>query len=204
MPTTVIQNDMKLTDRIQKAINTACTLHAGQTRKGDKDLPYISHPFCVAWILADYTNDEDIIIASLLHDVLEDVAGYYYEDIEKVFGADVTRIVRELSEDKNPNVVSDDRGTWEYRKKEYLANLEKDSEAALFICAADKMHNLQTMIASYEKHGDSLWERFNAPFEKQLWFYQEILNVLKKKLNNRITNDYERQLEKLLSLRKVK
>jgi (p)ppGpp synthase/HD superfamily hydrolase len=45
----------------------------------------------------------------LLHDVLEDVPGYYYEDLKKDFGAAVADIVRDLSEDKDPNVESDDK-----------------------------------------------------------------------------------------------
>ena len=59
-----------LTPKIQKAINTATTLHKDQKRKGG-EYPYAVHLFSVAWILKDYTEDEDVIVASLLHDVLE-------------------------------------------------------------------------------------------------------------------------------------
>jgi len=52
---------MKLTQKIQQAINLASRLHLGQVRKGDSGLPYISHPFSVAWILSNYTEDEDIM-----------------------------------------------------------------------------------------------------------------------------------------------
>ena len=72
------------TSHIQKAINKAADLHRGQIRKGD-GLPYIVHPFSVALILLKYTNDEDIIAAGLLHDVLEDVEGYEYEDLKRNF-----------------------------------------------------------------------------------------------------------------------
>jgi (p)ppGpp synthase/HD superfamily hydrolase len=53
----------------------ACRLHLNQVRKADEGLPYISHPFSVAWILSSYTDDEDTIKAGLLHDILEDVPG---------------------------------------------------------------------------------------------------------------------------------
>ena len=54
---------MKLTAKIQKAIDLASMLHIGQVRKGNDDLPYISHPFSVAWILSEYTDDEDVVVA---------------------------------------------------------------------------------------------------------------------------------------------
>ncbi|MEK7182016.1 MAG: HD domain-containing protein, partial [Patescibacteria group bacterium] len=63
---------MFLTPQIDKAIQRATVLHHGQERKGT-GAPYIVHPYAVAFLLAHYTDDEDVIIAGLLHDVLEDV-----------------------------------------------------------------------------------------------------------------------------------
>ena len=51
---------MKLTPLIQKAIDTAARLHRHQSRKNDKDLPYVSHPFSVALILSEYTIKPEI------------------------------------------------------------------------------------------------------------------------------------------------
>lgn len=193
-------NHLKLTEKLQKAINTASRLHVGQVRKGDNDLPYVSHPFSVAWILRGYTKDENTIIAGLLHDVLEDVPGYRYEDLEKDFGAIVASIVKELSEDKDPNVQSDDKATWEYRKKKYLQGVKRHSEKALMVCAADKIHNLQTMTEAYKEQGKALWDKFNAPSDKKLWFYEEVLKVLKQcGLDDRIVKDYERELARMKS-----
>ena len=193
-------NHPRLTEKLQKAINTASRLHVGQVRKGDNDLPYISHPFSVAWILRDYTVDENTIIAGLLHDVLEDVAGYRYQELEKDFGEEVASLVKELSEDKDPNVQGDDKATWEYRKKRYLQGLKRHSEKALMVCAADKIHNLQTMIGAYKEQGEALWGKFNAPSDKKLWFYEEVLKVLKERgLDDRIVKDYEHELARLQS-----
>lgn len=192
---------MKLTQKIQQAINLASRLHLGQVRKGDSGLPYISHPFSVAWILSNYTEDEDVIIGGLLHDVLEDVKGYYYDDMVRDFGERVAQIVKGVSEDKDPNVESDERATWEERKSKYLAGLEHDSEESLMVCAADKIHNLQSMINAYKKKGDALWDNFNSPKEKKLWLYQEILKFMKGRLNNPIVNELEEvynQAEKTL------
>ncbi len=182
---------MKLTQKIQQAINLASRLHLGQVRKGDSGLPYISHPFSVAWILSNYTEDEDVIIGGLLHDVLEDVKGYYYDDLVRDFGERVAQIVKGVSEDKDPNVESDERATWEERKSKYLAGLEHDSDEALMVCAADKIHNLQSMIDAYREKGEELWANFNSPKEKKLWLYQEILKFMKGKLNNPIVAELE-------------
>ena len=192
---------MKLTPWIQQAINLASRLHSGQVRKGDVDLPYISHPFSVAWILSNYTDDEDIIISGLLHDTLEDVKGYYYEDLKRDFGVKVAEIVKGVSEDKDPNVESDEKATWEDRKTKYLAGLDNDSNESLMVCAADKIHNLQSMIDAYQEKGEALWDSFNSPKDKKLWLYQEIAKTLKKKLNSPIVAELEvvyREAEKIL------
>ncbi len=177
------------TPTIQKAINIASRLHAGQIRKGSGDLPYISHPFSVAWILSEYTDDEDVIVAGLLHDILEDVKNYRFDDMVRDFGERVAQIVKGVSEDKDPNIVSDEKATWKERKSKYLQGLEHDSTEALMVCAADKIHNLQSMIDDYEVQGDSFWEKFNAPNDEKLWFYSEVGRILENRLKNPIVKD---------------
>ena len=197
----ITQNIMKLTPKIQQAINLASRLHSGQTRKGDSGLPYISHPFSVAWILSNYTDDEDVIVGALLHDVLEDVKGYYYDDLVKDFNERVAQIVKGVSEDKDPNIESDGQATWETRKLKYLAGLENDSDESLLVCCADKIHNLQSMIDAYKEKGEELWTYFNSPKDKKLWIYQEILKFMKKRLNSPIVSELEdvySQAEKFL------
>jgi (p)ppGpp synthase/HD superfamily hydrolase len=189
---------MKLTPKIQKAINLSSELHAGQVRKGDDNLPYISHPYSVA---CNYTNDEDIIVSGLLHDVLEDVKGYYYDDMVRDFGEKIAQIVKGVSEDKDPNVESEEKATWEERKRKYLNTLESDSEESLMVCAADKIHNLQSMMDAYQVKGETLWNNFNSPKEKKLWLYKEVLKILKVRLNSLIVAELDavyRQAEKIL------
>jgi len=173
------------TSYIQKAINKAADLHRGQIRKGD-GLPYIVHPFSVALILSNYTDDEDIIIAGLLHDVLEDVENYNFEDLKKDFGEKVARIVREVSEE------GEDLGSknWKERKQKYLSHLENASFEALMICAADKIHNLISLIEAYNKQGRKVFENFNAPIEKKMEFYEKVLEILQRKLDNKIVERF--------------
>lgn len=185
---------MKLTPKIQKAINYASRLHAKQIRKGDKDLPYVSHCFTTAWILNEYTRDENIIVAGLLHDVLEDVPGYGYEKLKKDFGQRVAKIVKGVSEDKDPNKKEDEK-PWIERKQDYLDHLKKDSKESMMVSTADKIHNLQSMRDAYREQGEKLWKNFNSPADKKLWFYEEVYKIVKGKLRNKIVEELNKQIK---------
>ena len=184
---------MKLTPKIQKAINYASRLHAKQIRKGDKDLPYVSHCFTTAWILNEFTKDEDIIVAGLLHDVLEDVPGYGYKKLKQDFGKRVADIVKGVSEDKDPNKKEDEK-PWIERKQDYLDHLKKDSKESMMVSTADKIHNLQSMRDAYREQGEKMWKNFNSPSDKKLWFYEEVYKIVKGKLRNKIVGELAKQL----------
>ena len=187
---------MNLTPKIQKAIIGASVLHKDQKRKGD-GLPYIIHPYSVAFILSNYTDDEDVIVAGLLHDVLEDVPEYTKEDLKNDFGERVCKIVQEVSEDKDPNDSQEkEKISWQERKEKYIANLKTDSQEALLVSCADKIHNLKAMLAAYKNQGEELWKNFNAPKEKISWYYGEVLEVMKDKLKNEIVGELAETYEK--------
>lgn len=193
---------MMLTDRIQKAINLSAEKHLGQIRKAD-GLPYIVHPFGVAWILSECSDDEDVIVAGLLHDVLEDVKGYYFEDMQKDFGDKVALIVKGVSEDKDPNVETDEKATWMERKQKYLDHLRSSSDESILVSAADKVHNLRSMKAAYEAHGEAIWQSFNSPSDKKLWFYEEVLKIAQEKLGeHKLINYLQKELKavKMISM----
>ena len=187
---------LSLTPKIQKAIIRATKLHWNQIRKGDglPYLPYIIHPYSVAFIVSRYTIDEDTIAAAFLHDVLEDVKKEEYNDKQmiKEFGQNVFNIVKGVSEEKDASITKkEEKATWEERKRKYLERLRHDSEGSLIVCAADKIHNLQSMIDAYKVQGDKLFSKFNSPANKKLWFYGEVLKILKDKLNNKIVKELE-------------
>ncbi len=184
---------MRLTPKIQKAVNYAADKHAKQKRKGDK-LPYVVHPFSVAWMLADYTNNEDVVVAGLLHDILEDVKGSSFEELAREFGKEVATIVRDVSEEKDPNVVTDKQKTWEERKRKYLQHLTVSSDEALMVSVADKIQNLSSLVAAYHKRGEALWKEFSSPPDKKLWFYEEVFAIAKKRLKGGLVADLERAL----------
>lgn len=183
---------MILTPLIQQAINRASELHLHQMRRIG-GLPFIVHPFSVGFILSHYTSNDQIIAAGLLHDVLEDVSGYTESDMTREFGPEVVRIVKEVTEDKNPDdSIETNRATWEKRKTNYLAHLKNDSFEGLMVCCADKIHNLQSMLQAYHDLGDVIWSRFNAPKDQLIWFHKEVMFTLKASLHNDILTEYER------------
>ena len=180
---------MEYTDKIYEAINLVCNLHIHQTRKGN-NTPYVSHCFSVAWILSNYTNNEDVIVAGLLHDVLEDVPEYTKEQITDQFGINVANLVSNVSEPK-----TDDNGKslpWELRKQIYFKQLETGSNDALLISIADKIHNIKSIINSYHTNGNGIWQYFKSTKEQQLNRYQQILDYAKTKLNSSIVEDFEK------------
>jgi len=172
---------MQYNARIGKAIVIAAIAHNGQNRKGT-DIPYITHPVAVALLASEYTDDEDIIIGALFHDILEDVSSDIYSEkhMRADFGDRVTDLVKAVSEDKNPG---EPEKPWKERKAAYIKHLRHSTDTgAIVISAADKIHNLASIIQDFQVTGDELWQRFNAPKEQQLWYYQTVTEIIGEKL----------------------
>lgn len=183
----------KFTPQIQKALNLAGELHDGQERKGD-GLPYIVHPVAVAWIISEYSEDEDVITAAILHDTVEDCE-YSKEQLENDFGPRVAEMVMSVTETNKED-------PWQKRKDDYLAHLEKASYEAQLICAADKLHNLQSMIAAIEKYSqEEAIKKFNAPLDKKIWFYKKCTETISKnpKIPKELIDKINKSLETLES-----
>lgn len=175
---------MFLSERIDRAIERATVLHGEQKRK-ITEAPYIVHPYAVAFLLAHFSDDEDVIIAGLLHDVLEDVPGYTYEMLLGEFGERVANIVQEVTEDLTDEEQEDftlRKENWKERKDKYLANLKDDSQEALLIAAADKIHNMRSLISGYQSAGPSVMDSFNANKERFLWFHGEVVKLIRERL----------------------
>jgi myo-inositol-1(or 4)-monophosphatase len=173
-----------MTESFEKAVKFAAEKHAGQKRKGT-DRPYITHPLKVKEILEDDNCEDKVIIAGILHDVLEDTDATP-EEIEALFGAEVLSIIRAETEDKSKS--------WKERKSHTIEHLASAPLEVKLVCCADKLANLQDMADDYAEIGDKLWERFNAPDGKEdiLWYYGEILNKIEKLKNYQMYKQYER------------
>ena len=163
---------------IQKAITYAAIKHEGQKRKGT-NIPYIIHPMEVMQILTAMDCSQDVIIAGILHDILEDT-GTKPEEIRETFGDTILALVQSESEDKSK--------TWKERKRATIDELQTASTETRLVCFADKLSNIRSMLIDKEAIGAKLWERFNASKEDIEWYYRSIAEVLKKTQVNGFCN----------------
>ena len=163
--------------KIEQAIKFAVDAHAGMKRKG-KERPYILHPMEVMCIVADMSEDEDVIAAAVLHDAVEDTE-VTAADIEREFGARVAALVMAESEDKMRSLPAEE--SWKLRKQatvEHLKTLGRDEK---LICLGDKLANIREMSRDHALLGDKLWERFNQKDKREhAWYYKSILGVLEE------------------------
>lgn len=154
---------------LHNALIFAARAHHGQMRKGT-DIPYIVHPFEVAQILSESGCGNTVIIAALLHDTLEDT-NVTKEEILRLFGGEVLRLVTACSEDKSKS--------WEARKQQTIDELrERADYETLLVAGADKLSNLRSMKVDLDEIGNELWKRFNRGRAQQSWYYGELLDAL--------------------------
>src|SRR3989338_5902512 len=184
---------MFLTSRLEKALSVTLIIHEKQKRKVDNITPYAVHPISVAMLLSRYTDDEDIIIAGLLHDAFEDTK-YTPKDLGEDFGRRVLDIVIEVSE-------KDLNGPWEKRKLEHLMDIQKMSKEACLVTCADKIHNLKSLSYAYADLGDDIWKHFNASKEKKIWFYESIYKEIKKKFRHGIIRELHHAIKEIKGIK---
>ncbi len=168
------------TNRIRKALQFAARKHHNQFRKETEQLPYITHPFSVALLLADAGADEDTIIAGLLHDTIEDTETNVQEIMDS-FGERVSILVLAVSE---PKTTSD--GTihdWKGRKSAYLGQLREAEDAAVLISMADKIDNIESELenSSLEKNEIYSPKHWYRKPEEYFWFHESVLEEARRR-----------------------
>lgn len=172
--------------RIELALKAATVLHKGQVRKGTVPVPYVSHLFAVALIAMDYTKEEDVLIAALLHDTLEDT-DYTAAELQEDFGGTVREIVEAVTE---PQDSEHKAHSWRERKDHYSRQLKDAPEAALIVCAADKIHNMRSIVEEYFDNHHQFVADFGGSLDERILVYQEISNILNRRLKNDILHEF--------------
>jgi (p)ppGpp synthase/HD superfamily hydrolase len=171
--------------RLQHAFRYAAEKHAGQTRK-QTSIPYLSHLMAVASLVLEAGGDEDLAIAALLHDVVEDCGGEpTLRDIEKKFGSRVAKIVEGCTD-----TVEDPKPLWRKRKEDYLRELKDADSDTRLVSAADKLHNARSILTDYRQHGETIWSRFNGRKDGTLWYYRALRDEFQR-TPNRLTDELE-------------
>lgn len=193
---------MLLTRRFSDAVEYVRLLHT-ENRKGT-DVPYMAHLLGVASLVMGEAGGrvpvtEDMVIAALLHDVVEDHGGMpRLHDVEERFGPNVARIVAGLSDTFADD--HDKKEGWEERKGAYLARLRGESDDVLLISAADKLYNAKSILDDYRVIGDAVWKRFKRGADQQLGYFRALITIFRAHPANKIVDDLERVVKELSDL----
>ena len=124
---------------LTQAISFAAKKHADQKRKGANGEPYINHPLEVLNLLTSVgqVEDFDVLIAAVLHDTIEDTETTATE-IETLFGANVRKMVEELTDDKSLPKAT--------RKRLQIEHSPHISKGAQAIKLCDKISNIGDVL----------------------------------------------------------
>ena len=163
---------------VSEAIAFAVKAHDGMRRK-KSEAPYILHPMEAAVIVGTMTDDQSLIAAAALHDVVED-ADVTIDEIEEKFGRRVRELVESETEDKRAELPPAD--TWRIRKEESLLVLKNTEDiGVLMVWLGDKLANMRSIYRDWKIEGDAMWQRFNQKdVGEQAWYYSSIVELTKR------------------------
>ena len=162
------------TPRLHQAIDLAALAHRDQFRKDpDIQIPYVAHAYAVAYLLAEHDFSEDVVVAGLLHDVLEDRPSM--ADAVAEFGETVLSLVRQVSE--RQKYRQGVKLPWRDRKAAYIAHIRSTSPEAKAISCADKIHNMQSMLLALSRGAD-ICAHLAAPWAEQVARFETLREAL--------------------------
>jgi len=147
----------------------------------------------VASLVLEAGGDEDLAIAALLHDVVEDCGGApMLKEVRRRFGQRVAKVV-----DGCTDADTDPKPPWRERKDIYLRHLKTADADTRLVSAADKLNNVRSILSDYRAIGESVWSRFTGGREGTLWYYRTLREVFHQQPRNRITRDFELAVSEL-------
>ncbi len=188
---------VKLGPRFLRAFQFAAEKHGGQARK-TTTVPYIAHLMGVTSLVLEFGGDEDLAIAALLHDVVEDCGGApMLKEVEQQFGKRVAEVVEGCTDsDVYP------KPPWHDRKQAYIKHLKEADAETRLVSAADKLSNVRSIVADYREFGESIWARFNGGREGTLWYYRALMDEFSRK-PNRLIGELKLAVEELEAMAKA-
>lgn len=162
----------------EQAAVFAAVAHRGTTRKGNR-IPYLFHPMEAAAIVSEMTDDQELIAAAVLHDVVEDTE-VTLSELRQYFGERIAWYVSGESENKRAELPPE--STWVLRKQETIDFLNHQADTnAKMLALADKLSNMRSIARDVRIFGDRLWERFHQK-DKAMhgWMYRQIAEALRE------------------------
>ena len=186
-----------------QALTLASLAHVGVPRTGSA-VPYIVHPVHVGRLLARHGFSEDVVIAGLLHGVLEDAKfgdASFQSDLKQTFsefaqiaatesafrnatesfmaekfGTNVLDIVRSVTEVKYGGSPKD---SWRAAKEEQLRRIATMTPDQAAVKSADVLHNSQSVMRDVLRDGLETLRRFSSSTEDTLWHYGALADALR-------------------------
>jgi (p)ppGpp synthase/HD superfamily hydrolase len=146
----------------------------------------------VAATVLEYGGDEDLAIAGLLHDSVEDQGGKArLEDIRNRFGERVAKIVEACSDSLANTAKGERKAHWQERKEAYIAHLSNANQDILLVSLADKVHNARSILRDLRKPdvGKSIWDRFSQPKDKTVWYYRSLATKFRDALPGQLADE---------------
>ena len=164
-------------EKLNRAIKFAVDRHCDQLRKVVR-LPYILHPMEAVVVASTLTDDEDVLSAVVLHDVVEDTPTTI-DEVRELFGDRVAELVMGDSENKYRDLPPD--ATWERRKTESLEQLKKNTDRGVRIMwLSDKLSNIRSLWSAAKRNGDAVWQHFHQKDPRKVaWYYRSIVDILR-------------------------
>jgi (p)ppGpp synthase/HD superfamily hydrolase len=183
---------VRLGPRFLRAFLFAADKHSGQARKAST-IPYIAHLMGVASLALEAGGDEDIAIAALLHDVVEDCGGApMLKEVRRRFGKHVAEMV-----DGCTDADTEPKPPWRERKEKYIRRLKTEAADTRLVSASDKLNNIRSIISDYRAIGESVWSRFNGGRDGTLWYYRTLRDEFLRSKPNRVTREFDLAVKEL-------
>lgn len=184
--------------KFDEALHFAHDLHRHDLRKGTGK-PYISHLLGVCALTVDFGGDEEMAIAALLHDAVEDHGGRpMLEEIRQRFGGRVAHIVDGCTDSYVLDAAQ--KEPWHRRKQEYLARLPQEDADVRLVSAADKLYNARTIVRDLRRDGIGALDRFNGGRKDTVWYYDELVRTFRLAGSNDLVEELARTVDEMKRL----
>jgi (p)ppGpp synthase/HD superfamily hydrolase len=191
----IVANRIVLSRLFEKALVYVTRIHGKQVRKRTHR-PYIGHLLSVASIVIEFDGDEDMAIAALLHDAVEDQGGLpRLRDICRRFGKRVAHIV-----DGCTDSYATPKLPWIDRKRAYLERIPKETAEVRLVSAADKLSNARETLQDVRAHGVKVFESFAGKKAGTLWYYQALVEKFRETESGALVEELTRVVTELKQL----
>ena len=168
--------------KVEEAIHFMVKAYKGQKRKNE-NIDASFHSMIVGMMIRNITYSEDVIVAAILHDIIEDTS-YDYDFLLNKFGKELADGVKNVSELKAT-------GTWREKKEAFITKLEVSSNEILAVELADKLQNLVSDYNLFISNGSESLLTESDSLDNFKWYYTKLQSIFNSRLErNELLNRY--------------